>query len=116
MSTVLFGIKNCDTVKKAQRFLTTHDIPFEFSDFRDEQPTAEQIQSWIAVLGLDTLVNKRSTTFRQLDDDAKQSNDAERWVGLIQQQPTLIKRPLLKHDDSLYCGFSDKKYQEIFHV
>lgn len=116
MSTVVFGIKNCDTVKKARSWLEKHDIDYEFSDFRDEQPNAERIRSWIEILGLDTLINKRSTTFRQLPDADKQSTDPETWVRLIETQPTLIKRPLLKHQGSLHCGFKEQTYKEIFHV
>lgn len=116
MSTVIFGIKNCDTVKKARRWLDSHAIEYEFSDFRDEQPTPERIQSWIDSLGLDTLINRRSTTYRQLSAAQQQSTDTESWVHAIEQQPTLIKRPLLMHDGQLFCGFKEQQYKEIFNV
>lgn len=116
MNTVVFGIKNCDTVKKARKWLEQHDVPYQFSDFRDTPPEPAQIRSWIDTLGLNTLVNKRSTTYRQLDTSAQQSDDIDTWVALIEQQPTLIKRPLLQHQDQLYCGFKDSTYKDIFHV
>lgn len=116
MSTVLFGIKNCDTVKKARRFLEQHNIDYEFSDFRDEQPNAERIRSWIDILGLSTVLNKRSTTYRQLTPEQQTQSDVKHWVSLIEKQPTLIKRPLLKHQGQLHCGFKEAQYQEIFNV
>lgn len=116
MTTVVFGIKNCDSVKKARRWLEQHDIAYEFSDFRDEQPSRERIHSWIEIVGLDTLINKRSTTFRQLTPEQQQAQDIETWVELIEQQPTLIKRPLLKHDGRLTCGFKPAVYEDLFNV
>lgn len=116
MSTVVFGIKNCDTIKKARRWLEQQNVNYQFSDFREEQPTTECIHGWVETLGLDTLVNKRSTTYRQLDPSMQQSQDIDTWVKLIQDQPTLIKRPLLQHQDKLYCGFKEVTYKGIFNV
>ena len=116
MSTVVFGIKNCDTVKKARRWLEQHNISYDFADFREQQPSSQQIRSWVETLGLDTLVNKRSTTFRQLEPEIQQSSDINTWVAQIEAQPTLIKRPLLNHNGELYCGFKETTYKDIFHV
>lgn len=116
MSTVIFGIKNCDTVKKARRWLDENNISYTFSDFRDEQPNAERIRSWIEILGLDSVLNKRSTTYRQLDAKDKESTEVEHWIPLIETHVTLIKRPLLKHEGQLQVGFSEKMYKDIFNV
>lgn len=116
MSTVVFGIKNCDTVKKARRWLDSHAIDYEFVDVREQQPTAEQIHTWIEILGLDTVVNRRSTTYRQLTPEQQQSTDITGWVLAIQDQPTLIKRPLLQHQQQFYCGFKEPHYKELFNV
>jgi len=116
MSTVVFGIKNCDTVKKARRWLDSHDINYDFCDFREQQPTPTTIRNWIDGIGLDSLVNRRSTTYRQLPIEQQKNTDIESWVAVIEQQPTLIKRPLLEHAGQLHCGFKEQQYKEIFNV
>lgn len=116
MSTVIYGIKNCDTVKKARRWLDSHDIAFEFYDLREQPPTPQTIRNWIDSIGLDTLINRRSTTYRQLPVEQQQSTDIESWVVAIEQQPTLIKRPLLDHAGQFHCGFKEQQYKELFNV
>ena len=116
MTTFVFGIKNCDTVKKAQRWLDSHEISDEFCDLRDQRPTPDMIRNWIDHIGLDTLVNRRSTTYRQLPAEQQQSTDKDAWVTAIEQQPTLIKRPLLAHGGQFYCGFKEEQYKELFNV
>lgn len=116
MSTVIFGIKNCDTVKKARRWLDSQAIAYEFADFRESPPTLEQIHHWIDAVGLETIVNRRSTTYRQLTAEQQQSTDMDTWAHAIHAQPTLIKRPLLQHQDQFYCGFKEAQYKELFYV
>lgn len=116
MSTCVYGIKNCDTVKKTQRWLDNHKISYDFCDFRDQLPTPNVIRNWIDRVGLDTLVNRRSTTYRKLPAELQQSTDKEVWATAIEQQPTLIKRPLLEHDGQFYCGFKEEQYKELFNV
>ena len=113
--TKLYGIKNCDTVKKARTWLEQQGVNYEFHDFRVDGLTAAQVQGWIAELGLDTLVNKRSTTWKELSDSQKDSFNSETAVQIIVDNPTLIKRPPLLDTGALrQVGFNDADYQKLF--
>ena len=112
--TKLYGIKNCDTVKKARTWLEQQGVNYEFHDFRVDGLTAAQVQGWIAELGLDTLVNKRSTTWKELSDSQKDSFNSETAVQIIVDNPTLIKRPLLDTGALRQVGFNDADYQKLF--
>lgn len=114
MTTMIFGIKNCDTVKKARRWLSEANIEHEFHDFREQPLSETEIQGWLNAAGLEKVLNKRSTSFRQLSPEQQQLTSELQWLPLLQQQPTLIKRPVLKHNDSLYFGFKADQYKEIF--
>ena len=116
MSTQLFGIKNCDTVKKARKWLDAQRINHEFVDFREHPLSSDQLKSWVDRLGMDTVLNKRSTTYRQLDEADKQNTDPAHWIVLMQQQPTLIKRPVLVHDNTVEVGFKAARYEELFNA
>ncbi len=113
MMTTLYGIKNCDTVKKARDWLAANNIDYRFHDFRADGLTAEQVSSWIAEIGLDALVNKRSTTWKELDDATKHNFDAQA-AQVITANPTLIKRPLLDTGKRKQAGFKDADYAKIF--
>lgn len=110
----LYGIPNCDTVKKARRWLEDRDISYRFHDFRKDGLDAAQIKQWLADLGLDQLINKRSTSWKNLSPDVRESLDEQSAVELILEQPTLIKRPLLDLRGSLHLGFKADTYQALF--
>mgnify|MGYP001595332754 FL=1 len=111
----LYGIKNCDTVKKARRWLEQHSIDYTFHDFREDGLDSAQLEGWLQDLGWETLVNRRSTSWKQLDESARESMNQASAQAAILEQPTLIKRPLLNTGNSLHVGFSEKSYREIFH-
>lgn len=112
--TILYGISNCDTVKKARVWLDQAQVPYTFHDFRKDGLTHEQVSAWVAALGWETLVNKRSTTWKGLDEATKAGLNASNVVDLILDQPTLIKRPLLDRGGKLQVGFKDADYQYLF--
>ena len=112
--TTLYGIKNCDTVKKAQRYLNGKNQAFNFHDFRVEGIDASLVQSFIAELGLDKVINKRSTTWKQLDDHSKANLNEDTAVALCVENPTLIKRPVLNHNEQLFIGFKASDHDTIF--
>jgi arsenate reductase len=112
--TTLFGIKNCDTVKKARRWLEAENIAYNFHDFRSDGLNAEQVDQWIKHLGVDTLINKRSTTWKTLSDTEKETVMNGHASPLILEHPTLIKRPLLVTKSQFHVGFSEKTYTPIF--
>lgn len=109
----LFGISNCDTVRKARKWLTTHEVEFQFHDFRKQGLERKLVQAWVDDLGWETVVNKRGTTWRQLPADAKEPMDAIRAVELLVEHPTLIKRPVLQGPGVLSIGFSASKYEQL---
>ena len=109
----LYGIKNCDTVKKARTWLDKNQIAYQFHDFRADGITDAQVANWISDLGLETLVNKRSTTWKELDEATKNNFD-QIAVQVISENPTLIKRPLLDTGKQKYVGFKDTEYSTIF--
>lgn len=110
----LYGIKNCDTVKKARKWLEQHSIEYSFHDFREDGLEALAVQGWLDELGWETLVNRRSTSWKALDAAARDTMDATSALAAILAQPTLIKRPLLDIGHERHVGFSDGAYQKIF--
>lgn len=116
MATTLYGIKNCDSVKKARAWLQAENISYQFHDFRADGLTLTQIKTWIGDLGLETLVNKRSTTWKTLSSTEKDwlINTPAKAATIIFANPTLIKRPLLVHNKIVQVGFKDTLYQTLF--
>ena len=110
----LYGIKNCDTVKKARKWLDVHGIDYRYHDFRLDGLAEDSLQQWLDELGWETLVNKRSTSWKQLDPGARASMDTVAAKAAIMAQPTLIKRPLLDTGHSISTGFSEDNYGRIF--
>lgn len=110
----LYGIPNCDTVKKARTWLDQKSVAYQFHDFRKDGLEAAQVQQWIADLGVDTLINKRSTSWKALSDEQKNTLDDTTAVTLILESPTLIKRPLLDKDGDLEVGFKAATYEATF--
>ncbi len=112
--TVLYGIKNCDTIKKARLYLEQKKIDYKFHDYRSDGLTQGQLEDWVTALGWESLINKRSTTWRQLPDSVKDDLDAPTAIELMLKQPTLIKRPLLELNADYCLGFSVAHYDAIF--
>jgi len=105
----MYGIKNCDTIKKAQKFLQVQDVDFEFIDFRQNPIDEQTLQRFVDVVGWDKLINKRSTTYRNFTDDEKQNIT----LALTLKNPTLIKRPVLVTGKDVNVGFSEKLYLSL---
>ena len=117
--TTLFGIKNCDTVKKARKWLESNDQTFTFHDFREDGLDKAQVQTWEKAVGKDLLINKRSTTWKQLSDDEKvlfSSSDklSAAAVDIVVDNPTLIKRPVLAKQSQVLVGFKVADYEALF--
>lgn len=110
----LYGIKNCDTVKKARSWLEQHNVDYRFHDFRANGLTLAQVKSWITEIGLETLVNKRSTTWKELDEATKTHFNETTAANIISENPTLIKRPLLDTGKEKHVGFKETEYTTIF--
>lgn len=110
----LFGIKNCDTVRKARRWLDGQNIAYQFIDFKQQPPSAATVEAWIHALGADKLLNKRSTTWKNLSDTEKARAESQDLSALICANPTLIKRPVLEVNHDYWVGFSEASYTNIF--
>ena len=111
---ILYGIANCDTIKKARNWLRDHDIDYRFHDYRKQGIDDEMLQSMATQLGWETMLNRRGTTWRALDDAAKSGIDEASALRLMCASPALIKRPILAHKDRLHIAFSEQQYEEIF--
>lgn len=109
----LYGLKNCSTCIKAQQWLKTQGIAFEFSDYRAEPIAPDRIQQWAEKLTWAKLVNKSSTSWRALSDEEKQANTPEQWLALVDQHPTLMKRPIMVNQDRLLLGFKPETYSDF---
>lgn len=115
MQTVLYGIPNCQTVKKARLWLEEKNIPFEFINFKVQIPKEAQIQMWLKSIPIEKLLNRQSTTWRKLDllTQAK-ANSKEGAIQLMIDNTSLIKRPVLVYQNQTYLGFTPDSYQNIF--
>ncbi len=114
--TILFGIKNCDTVKKARKWLETHQIEYHFHDFKTDGLSKDQLQSWLDTLGAEELINTRSTTWRQLTQKDQELAMGKAATAVVLANPTVIKRPVLSHGDQTLVGFRQEAYESLFGV
>ena len=115
MSITVYGIPNCDTVKKARTWLADQQQEFVFHDFKKQGLTREIIAGWLQHLSRDVLVNKKGTTWRALSDDRKASIvDDESAIALMLEHPSVIKRPVLDKDGTFAVSFTAAQYQQIF--
>lgn len=112
--TTLYGISNCDTVKKTRKWLNSKEIPYKYHDFRTDGLKKSQVKTWLKLVGLDKLINKRSTTWKNLSAKQQSSLDEKTAVDLILENPTLIKRPLLETDNNTVVGFKEEEYLTLF--
>lgn len=107
----IFGIKNCDTMKKAFRWLDENNIEYHFHDYKKAGVDEIMAKAWIDLLGWENIINKRGTTWRKLDDEVKSTIDSEKAVNLMLAQPSIIKRPLLQLEETKYLlGFNSEEY------
>lgn len=114
MSMTVYGIPNCDTVKKARAWLVDKEIDYRFHDFRKDGIDAALVGQMLAALGAEKLVNKRGTTWRKLDSAGQQAALAmDTAAGFLAENPTLIKRPVIAVADRWFIGFSKQDIQAL---
>jgi arsenate reductase len=109
---VIYGIKNCDTMKKARAWLDARGVAYSFHDYKAEGIDRAQLEGWAGQLGWETLLNRTGTTFRKLPDADKANLDERKAVALMLDQPSMIKRPVLDLDGRLIVGFKPEQYEE----
>ncbi|KQS81190.1 ArsC family transcriptional regulator [Rhizobium sp. Leaf384] len=114
MPVTLYGIRNCDTMKKARSWLDSQTIAYRFHDYKAEGIDRASLSGWCAALGWETVLNRAGTTFRKLPDVERQDLDEEKAIALMLANPSMIKRPILDFDGALTAGFRPEVYETVF--
>lgn len=114
MSTILYGLRQCDTVRKARRWLDERSIDHRFHDLRSDGVDEDTLRRWAATLGWRRILNQRSATWRQLPAERKTGLDEAGAITLMREYPALIKRPVLERDGTLVVGFDAALYGRTF--
>ena len=109
-STTIYGIKNCDTMKKARAWLDSHGVSYEFHDYKVAGAPKEKLKAWCDELGWETLLNRAGTTFRKLPEADKAGLNERKALALMLEQPSMIKRPVLEAGGKLLVGFKPEIY------
>ncbi|MGC1302890.1 MAG: ArsC family reductase [Caulobacteraceae bacterium] len=110
----IYGIKNCDTMKKARTWLDDHGVVYAFHDYKTQGIDRASLQAWAKVIGWETLLNRAGTTFRKLPDAARSDLDEAKAIALMLDQPSMIKRPVLDVGGELRVGFRPEAYAALF--
>jgi Spx/MgsR family transcriptional regulator len=113
MKTLLYGIKSCDTMKKARVWLDKHGVAYEFHDYKASGVSRDDLARWAKTVGWEVLLNRAGTTFRKLPDQAKENLDEKKAIALMLEQPSMIKRPVLERGKTLLVGFDPEKYSAL---
>jgi arsenate reductase len=106
----IYGIKNCDTMKKARAWLDSHGVTYGFHDYKIEGAPKEKLKAWAGDVGWETLLNRAGTTFRKLPDAEKEGLNERKALALMLEQPSMIKRPVLDVGGKLLVGFKPEVY------
>lgn len=114
MTVIVYGIKNCDTIKKARKWLDENNISYQFHDFRIDGIDRNIIEKWLQPLDWNVLLNTRSTTWRKLPEQDRTGMNKSKAITLMLAQPTLIKRPVLSVKNRHHVGFKTDQYEAIF--
>ena len=115
MATVsIYGIKNCDTMKKARAWLDSHGIAYDFHDYKAAGIDEATLKTWLRDVGWETLLNRAGTTFRKLSENDKTALDEKKAIALMLAQPSLIKRPVLSTGRKIVVGFKPDTYAGLF--
>lgn len=114
MTLTMYGIKNCDTVAKASKWLEGEGVAYDFHDYKALGVTADKLRAWAGEVGWDVLLNRAGTTFRKLPDADRQDIDEDKAVALMVAQPSMIKRPVVEGAGPLLVGFKAERYAAAF--
>jgi arsenate reductase len=109
----LYGIKNCDTMKKARAWLDGHGFAYTFHDYKAAGIEKTRLEAWIAQLGWEALLNRAGTTFRKLPDAEKEGLTEKKAIALMLAQPSMIKRPVLEKAGKITAGFRPEQYERV---
>lgn len=110
MTITVYGIPNCDTVKKARKWLDAREIAYDFHDYKKQGADPAKLSSWVAEAGWESVLNRRGTTFRKLPDEDKEGLDAAKAVAVMAANPSCIKRPVVEYPGGLLVGFDESEW------
>lgn len=110
----IYGIKNCETMKKARAWLETHDVAYDFHDYKAAGIDKAKLEGWAREIGWETLLNRAGTTFRKLPEQERENVTEKKALALMLAQPSIIKRPVLDIGGKLLVGFKPEAYQQAF--
>ena len=109
----LYGIPNCDTMKKARKWLAEHDVDYVFHDYKKLGIEEPLLRDWISRVGWEVLLNRRGMMWRKLTQEQRDNIDEQNAIALMLSTPSIIKRPVLVKDDLILVGFDETKYEEL---
>jgi len=116
MTVTIYGIKNCDTMKKARNWLESHGVEYRFHDYKSDGIDRAHLEAWSAKAGWETVLNRAGTTFRKLDEADRSDLNQQEAIALMLAQPSMIKRPVLDVDGTLTVGFKPEIYAGVFGI
>lgn len=111
----LYGIRNCDTMKKARAWLDEHGMTYDFHDYKKAGIDSARLERWSDRVGWQSLLNRSGTTFRKLPEGDRSDLDARKAIALMVAQPSMIRRPVLEVDDRVIVGFKPERYAAELH-
>jgi Spx/MgsR family transcriptional regulator len=109
----MFGIKNCDTIKKARAWLDAHGVAYRFHDYKIEGIDRQSLETWCRSAGWETVCNRAGTTFKKLPESQREGLTVAKAIALMVEHPSMIKRPVLDIDGTIVVGFSPDEYQRV---
>ncbi len=109
----MYGIPNCDTIKKARKWLDANNIKYTFHDYKKEGAPEKSLKQWIKISGWETILNRRGTTWRKLDEKTKNNIDETSAIKVMLDNPSSIKRPVLESGKTLLVGFNHQDYEQL---
>ncbi|AJQ94669.1 Spx/MgsR family RNA polymerase-binding regulatory protein [Gynuella sunshinyii] len=112
--TIMYGIPNCDTIKKAKEWMQGNNQTFEFHNFKKDGISKEKIRQWLTQISWQELINRKGTTWRKLDQDLRDNMTEQLAIDTILANPSIIKRPVLETGQKVYLGFSPDMYSQLF--
>jgi arsenate reductase len=113
MSVIIYGIKNCDTMKKAFVWLEKHGVAYDFHDYKKTGVTKAELARWCDALGWETVLNRAGTTFRKLQASDRQNLTQDKAIALMTGNPSMIKRPVIEMDGAIEIGFKPERYAAL---
>jgi len=113
-SATIYGIRNCDTMRKARAWLDEHGVAYDFHDYKAEGIARQRLEGWAKAVGWEVLLNRAGTTFRKLPPEEKEGVDAGKAIALMLAQPAMIKRPVLETGAGILVGFKPEVYAATF--